>query len=298
MKKVLLIFRSRLGMQSAAIPFAAKIGRLLGDEIEVTTAEIGELLFEVSTNNAKITHPAQNLDIKDFDLVIIRHIGLLDAEAHAIAVYCRKNGIKCIDSYLDRVIDDKMSAAFEHWSIGAPLPRTFYGSLDEMIKSLPELGAKAVFKDNRGNKGKINFVVSSADEIRRISNDNPGVRFQLQQFIPNDCDYRILVLNYKPVLVIRRMAANGNHLNNTSQGGAAEIVPLENMDKDILDMVVKVSCAEKLEVSGVDVVIDSNSGKFYILEVNHAPMISSGSFQDEKADAYTKMVAELLEEKL
>jgi glutathione synthase/RimK-type ligase-like ATP-grasp enzyme len=294
MKKVLLLFRSRIGMQSAAVPFAAKVGRLLGDDVEIKTAEIGEMLFEVSTNDAKITNPAQNLDVKDFDLVIIRHIGALDAEAHAVAVFCRKHGIKFIDSYLDRIIDDKMSAAFEHYSVGAPLPRTFYGPLDEMIKCLPELGGKAIFKDNRGNKGKLNFVVSSADEMRQISNDNPDVHFQLQEFIPNDCDYRILVLNYKPVFAIRRMAESGSHLNNTSQGGAAEIVPLENMNEAILDMAIKVSRVEGLEVSGVDVVIDNTNGKFYILEVNHAPMISSGSFQDEKAKVYANMIAEIL----
>ena len=295
MKKVLLLFRSRLGMQSAAVPFADNIGRrLLGDNVEIKTAEIGELLFEVSSNHAKITHPAQNIDIKDFDLVIVRHIGALDAEAHAVAVYCRKHDIKFIDSYLDRIIDDKMSAAFEHWTVGAPLPRTFYGPTDEMIKCLPELGNKAIFKDNRGNKGKLNFVVSTSDEMRQISNDNPDIRFQLQEYIPNDCDYRILVFNYKPVLVIRRIAKSGSHLNNTSQGGIAEIVPLEEMDKDILDIAIKVSRVERLEVSGVDVVVDKDSGKFYILEVNHAPMISSGSFQDEKSNLYAKMISELL----
>lgn len=293
MKKVLLLYRAQPASKPKAINFAKKIDELVGSDITVATAEIGELLFEVGTNYAHITHPAQKLDVKDFDVVIIRHIGALDAEAHAVAVYCRKYGITCVDSYLDRIIDDKLSAAYEHWLAGANLPRTFYGPIEEVAKQVSKLGGKAILKDNRGHKGKLNFVVTSAGEVLEIARANEGVRFVLQEFIPNDGDYRVLVFNYKPVLAIKRMAGTGSHLNNTSQGGLAELVPLEKLDPQIIDMAVKVSRAEGLEVSGVDAIVDKNTGRFYILEVNHAPQISSGSFPEEKAVAYAKFVEEL-----
>jgi glutathione synthase/RimK-type ligase-like ATP-grasp enzyme len=293
MKKVLLLFRAQPASKPKAVNFAKRIDELVGDDIAITTAEIGELLFEVGTNSARITHPQQGSDIKDFDVVVIRHIGALDAEAHAVAAYCRKYGIKCVDSYLDRIIDDKLSAAFEHWLVGAHLPRTFYGPVDELASKVAELGEKAILKDNRGHKGKLNFVVTSADEVLKLARENEGVRFVLQEFIPNSGDYRVLVLSYKPVLVIKRTAGAGSHLNNTSQGGSAELVPIDQVDPKIVEMAVKVSRAEGLEVSGVDIIIDKNTGKFYILEVNHAPQISSGSFTEEKAVVYAKFVGEL-----
>ncbi len=293
MKKVLLLYRAKPASKPKAINFAKTIGDLVGPDITITTAEIGELLFEVGTGYASITHPGQDIDVKDFDVVIIRHIGALDAEAHAVAAYCRNHGIKCVDSYLDRIIDDKLSAAFEHWLVGANLPRTFYGPVEELAKRVSELGDKAILKDNRGHKGKLNFVVSSADDVLKLAQANEGVRFVLQEFITNDGDYRILVLNFKPVMAIKRTAGEGSHLNNTSQGGTAEIVALDSLDPQIIDMAVKVSRAEGLEVSGVDIIIDANTGNFYTLEVNHAPQISSGSFTKEKAVVYAKFVEEL-----
>jgi len=292
-KKVLLLYRAKPASKPKAIQFAQNIDELIGNEVQIATAEIGELLFEVGTDFARITDPAQGLDVKDFDVVIIRHIGKLDAEAHAVAVYCRKHGVRFVDSYLDRIIDDKMSAAFEHWVVGAPLPRTLYGPADELAKHVADFGDRAILKDNRGHKGKLNFVVSSAEDVMRIARENPDIKFVLQEFIGNDGDYRIVVLNYKPALVIKRTAGQGSHLNNTSQGGSATIVPLRDADQRMLDMAVAVSRAEGLEVSGVDVIIDKDSGDFYILEVNHAPQISSGSFVEEKAVEYAKFVKEL-----
>lgn len=299
MKKVLLIARAKTPRtKQLAESFADRIRELVADDISVASCEISELAFEVSPEAVAIYHPQKKFDVRDFDLVVIRHIGSYAVEAHAITLYCNHFGIKYTDTYLNRpLLDNKLSTEFLLWVNGIKCwPRTLYGPADELAARFLELGDKAVLKDNEGSKGRLNFVVHSADEIRAITAEYSDKHFLLQEFIPNDSDLRVLVLNGKPVLVIRRTSGGATHLNNTSQGGRAELLPLESVDPRILDVSVKAARLAKLEVAGVDIVIDKQTGEFSLLEVNNAPQISSGSFTSEKAVAYAEMLRELLKE--
>lgn len=296
MKKVLLIARARTdGAKQKADDFAATVRSLLRDEIEISSCEISELLFEVGRDAIAITHPQKGFDLRDFDLVVIRHIGAYAVEAHAITVYCQYFGVKYTDEYLNRLLlDNKLSTEFVLWTHDIrQLPRTFYGPLEVLVKKFSVLGSEAVLKDNVGSKGRLNFVVRSADEIRAYAGEYPNVQFVLQEFIPNDSDLRVLILNGRPALVIKRSGDGTTHLNNTSQGGLAVIVPNDDIDTSILDTSILAAKVTKLQVAGVDIVINKETGEFSILEINNAPQISSGSFKDEKASVYAQMIRDL-----
>ena len=298
MKKVLLIARARTdASKQKADEFAQKIRSTLQDDIAIENCEISELLFEVGPEAMAIYHPGKGFDLQEFDLVVIRHIGAFAVEAHAITLYCAYHGIRYTDEYLNRLLlDNKLSTEFLLWTQGVTQqPRTFYGPTEELAKKLDLLGDKAVLKDNEGSKGRLNFVVTSPREIQALVSEHSPARFVLQEFIPNDSDLRILVLNYKPALVIKRSSDGSTHLNNTSQGGSAEIIPLEALDSTILDVAVRAARITKLQVAGVDIVINSETGGFFILEVNNAPQISSGSFMQEKVMVYAEMIRDLTE---
>lgn len=105
----------------------------------------------------------------------------------------------------------------------------------------------------------------------------------VQQYIPNDCDYRVLLLGDE-CMVIRRMADGDSHLNNISAGGSAEIV-----DKDTLPPSVHERCRTimrhgGLEWAGIDVVQHREGGEYFFLEVNSLPQLDSGAFREEKAE--------------
>lgn len=55
-----------------------------------------------------------------------------------------------------------------------------YGPVEEMKRRLPEFGEKAVLKDNKGSKGRLNFVVFSPEQLQLIIDENPGIFFVLQ----------------------------------------------------------------------------------------------------------------------
>lgn len=176
MKKVLLIARAKTPRTvELADAFAEKIHRLLGNDIMLENCEISELFFELDIKRTAIYHPTKGFDIKEFDMVVMRHIGDYSVEAHAIAAYCEAAGVLYTDTYLNRLLpDNKLSTQFALWFDGVKnWPRTLYGPADEMKRRLPELGEKAVLKDNNGSKGRLNFVVSSTEQIQSIIDEHP-----------------------------------------------------------------------------------------------------------------------------
>ena len=298
MKKVLLITGARTPRSvELADGFADKIRHLVSDDVIIENCEISELFFELDAESVAIYHPKKEYDIREFDLVIVRFVGEYLVEAHAVAVYCETFGIQYTDTYFNRLLLDKLSAQFALWFDGIRnWPRTMYGPVEEMKRRLPEFGEKAVLKDNKGSKGRLNFVVFSPEQLQLIIDENPGIFFVLQEYIPNKGDLRVLVLDEVASLVIRRTGNGSSHLNNTSQGGVAEIVPLNDIEPDILRIAERAAKLLKLQVAGVDVMYDERTNEPYLLEVNNAPQISSGSFIDEKADLYANMIQSMLQD--
>lgn len=296
MKKVLLIARAKtLGAKQKAVDFAHRLQSELTD-CEVYNCEISELVFEISPYAIRIYHPKKSFDVADFDLVIVRHIGSYAVEAHALTLYCSYHSIRYTDSYLNRhLLDNKISTSFLLWTNGIKnIPHSLYGPTGELKKRFKEFGEKVIVKDNNGSKGRLNFVVSSSDELQKICDEHPDKFFIMQEMIPNDSDLRILTLGYKVRLIIRRSSGGKSHLNNTSQGGNAEIVNLSSVEKSLIKMSVAAAQICKLEVAGVDIITDKVTGKHYVLEINNAPQISSGSFTDEKVLVYGSMIKELI----
>ncbi len=299
MKKVLLIAHSKSDTTlSKSEAFAHKVQGLLGGDVQVEYCDLAELVFEASPDKLVIYHPSKGFDVRDFDLVIMRHIGSLEAEAHAVTLYCEYFDIKYTDTYLNRrLLNNKMSTQFLLWVSGLAhmIPHTLYGPTAELISRLPDIGELAIFKDNIGTKGRLNFVVHGGEDIGRIVHENPDTRFILQQFIPNTGDLRVLVLGGKPALVIKRTGDGSTHLNNTSQGGSAEVLPVDSIDTRLIEDSVRAAEVTGLQVAGVDLVTDTDTGQSYFLEINNAPQVSSGSFVDEKAAVYTDMIKRFLD---
>lgn len=296
-KRVLLIARARTDeAKDRAVAFAGKIQSHMDSDIEIENCEISELFFELSRDKVAIYHPEKNFDLHDFDLVVIRHIGNCSVEAHAITQYCEHFHIPYTDRYLNRLLlDNKVSTQFTLWFAGIKdWPHTFYGNQREMRRRFHELGNRAILKDNEGSRGRLNFLVSSADEVDSIHAEHPDVRFVLQECIPNSGDFRVLVFDNKPALVIKRVGVGDSHLNNTSQCGDARIVPVESLPEVVVEACVVAARTVKLQVAGVDVMFDDRDGSAYFLEINNAPQISTGSFTEEKAVEYSRMLEGML----
>lgn len=149
-----------------------------------------------------------------------------------------------------------------------------------------------------GRKGNHNFLVKNKSELRQILSENKDLNFVIQPYVPNDGDYRFLVMGSEVRLAFKRSGdKNKTHLNNTSLGASVEQLNLTEIPKEVIATVKLAASIERLSVAGVDLIEDKVSGKWLVLEVNISPQLISGEFANQKTLAYSEMIKELLEKK-
>jgi glutathione synthase/RimK-type ligase-like ATP-grasp enzyme len=118
----------------------------------------------------------------------------------------------------------------------------------------------------------------------------------VQNFIPNDCDYRVLVFGGQVKAIMRRTRQGSDtHVNNTSLGGRGDMVGLAEFPKEWQAIALQAAAAvNRSDLAGVDMLIDQTSNKPYVLEVNKSPQIETGSNTDTKTTVFVDYIMEKL----
>lgn len=266
-------------------------------ELEESSYEIGsieELEFVISEDFTEI-YNRTGTPISDFNLVVFRTIGHNKREAVAIARYCQAKGIRVIDSAIRTagIVDDenKLAEMLVLAVNGLTVPLTLYCSSGQFTGGLEKISFPAVLKAVDGKKGRSNYLVNSWTDYDTHSHDS-AAGMLLQQFIPNDRDYRVLVLNYEEVVVTeRRRKDNSTHLNNVSAGGDELLVTDYSGIEAAIELSIRAAKVLDIEVAGVDVVVDKNTGRPYIMEVNRAPELTL----EAEFNAYFSMLKDMMQ---
>ncbi|HEY4160874.1 MAG TPA: hypothetical protein VGM08_02310 [Candidatus Saccharimonadales bacterium] len=296
-KKRVLFLRSTPDTVDS-VEFQENVARALGPGCELEVALLSELAFYCGESDSRVWNPDKDWDLADFDLVVFRHVGA-DAEiSMAAAHYLHSKSVPFTDHYLLTQGKGKLACGFLRAVNGLPVPQTFFASPElyrRIFANDAPFGYPFVLKADNGRKGRDNYLVHSYDELDALLTKTKGLAMIAQELIPNDGDLRILVLNDRIGLVILRKGNGNTHLNNTSQGGSAQLLPVSELNPTVAADSIRATQAERLQVAGVDVIIDKTTGKHYILEVNRAPQVATGVHTPEKAQVYATMVKELLE---
>ncbi|MBP9812932.1 ATP-grasp domain-containing protein [Candidatus Nomurabacteria bacterium] len=238
--------------------------------------EISKLQFEIYDWRTK-THLA------DYDFVIFRGKIRRNSElAYAVSRYLIYKKTPFFNDYSNYRPSSKLAQAISFFELGIPFIPTYY-SINKTYLSeigISRLEFPFIIKDNFGSHGDKNFIVKKSIELQKIITDNIQVKFLIQEFCPNDCDYRILILGDEKPLIIKRTAVIGSHLNNTSQGAVAELQ--SDLPEAVVNNAHKIASALNMTLAGVDVLQNSQTGEYYFLEVNSQPQLVSGAFIPEK----------------
>lgn len=294
-KKVLLVFADssvRKGLADAdllqEVLQAASLRQDAKLEFYVTYAR--SLSYLVSNHTSRIYDHRNKHDLKEYDFVYFRKAGAVMQQMLSCAVYLRMHGIPFFDSEIGFVTSrNKLSQMFLLHEQGLPVPTTlFCRNRKRLVRLLTKdyhdhFTWPVIAKATGGTRGDANYLVKSPEELAELVGD---VRrhFLVQSFIPNDGDYRALVVANKLRGLIKRVGEEGSHLNNTSKNGSAQWLPVDTFDSALQLLAVQAAQVCRRDVAGVDVLVDQETGQPYILEVNRAPQIENASFPDEKAD--------------
>ncbi len=261
-----------------------------GKKLQVTIARYQDLCFQMGGTTNRVTLITTGEDVALFDLVhfktTARHLDI----AASVAQYLRKRGVPFFDA---AVANYPASSKLYQYIILADNDLSVPPSLLVLPERLATayrrissyVGTPFVLKDINTSKGRHNFLIRDKKAFDRFVRKTKGLpeRFIAQSYIENEGDLRLLVLGSQVALVIKRQRASlTTHLNNTSAGGNATLLPISTLPGEVQQAAVKAAKLLQRQIAGVDMVTDKNTGLWYCLEVNDGPQLATGSFLTEK----------------
>lgn len=252
--------------------------------VEVEWTIFDNLYIQVGDGKFVIADLKNGRDLDEYDLLYIRGRELKSFYdvMYAISRYAVINNVPIINNYSSHRNASKLSQAVLFYEMNLPVPLTVYVG-QAVLAQAPTLpfAFPCIMKATFGSHGNDNYLVRSYEEVREIVKNSES-QYVLQRFIPNDGDFRILIIG-KEVLAIRRKAVVGSHLNNTSQGGSAEMVALESLPKGLVAHALTITRYLDMNIAGVDVIMNSgDSSEYLFLEINSQPQLMTGAFIEDK----------------
>jgi ribosomal protein S6--L-glutamate ligase len=297
-KRALLLFAKKSVDKGLAHPDdLAQLLSTHGDGLEASAALFEDLLFSISEDSVEVVDMRNNRPLTDYDVIYFRYWGDAQGPALAAARFCKRKGIPFIDSEVLRPGSfNKITQYMNLQEAGVPFPKTLVAAAQHLLANYVHYGFQfpLVLKSAGGTRGQDNYVARTEAQMREVLENNPDLTFVLQTFLPNDGDHRVVVMGDHVVMAIKRTASGDTHLNNTSQGGSAEVVPVESLPEEVRAHSVRAAQFFGRQVAGVDMVACTADGRWYCFEVNRAPQIEHASFEQQKAEllaAYLKRLA-------
>jgi len=262
-------------------------------DLQAMNALVSDLIIRVGDGVFTISDVRNGIELNNYDAIFLRsgNFGEFFDLVAVISEYAGINNIPIINDYAGVRNSSKLLQAVNFHSLNVPVAQTLFIGASALPTSnvLDNWQFPCIMKATHASHGNHNYVVNNIDDVQRIYQQNAGIRFVLQRFVPNNGDYRILMVG-DDVLVIKRLAVDGSHLNNTSQGGEAQLVDINDLPEIIINQSKQIMQHLKMTIGGIDVIIDKNTGQHFFLEVNTQPQLMTGAFLDEKK----KLVGKLL----
>jgi tetrahydromethanopterin:alpha-L-glutamate ligase len=140
---------------------------------------------------------------------------------------------------------------------GVPTPDTLFTSSRAAADSFIERHGRVVYKPLYGYDGNGIFPLTSTEEL-------PAPPYYLQEYIENDRDFRIFVLDGEAIGAIERRSDGFAH--NIHQGGSGRAVAIS---PEMAEIAGAAACAIGIDYCGVDLLI--HEGNYTVLEVNGTP---------------------------
>ncbi|HQZ21030.1 MAG TPA: ATP-grasp domain-containing protein [Thermoflexales bacterium] len=224
-----------------------------------------------------VDEPVMRLDderdiLQEFDVLVARPIYPGISEFLTVARLFHRAGKRVIDTSLT---DEGYAVSKMHDYVllaqaGVPVPRTWQiANLAQVEEIAAGLGYPCILKGAHGSYGLHVHRVNHADGLREVFGKYPPGELMLQEFLPDEGDFRVICLGYTalPVL-IHRQPPPGDFRVNAEVGGTAIARRAEDYP-EICAIAQQAARALRREFAGVD--IHLQNGQPRVLEVNRRP---------------------------
>jgi glutathione synthase/RimK-type ligase-like ATP-grasp enzyme len=279
-----------------------KVQKLLPANLVMDIVRYDELRIEIF--GGKLHIQAKRRNLADYKLVYFYTRVANEQVAAIVAAQAKKQGITFFDRAAERLYQNgklHQLAALAGNNVAVPDSIFVHNALWPKTYDLvvERLGTPFIFKDNAGRKGRHNHLVKTKAAFLDIVSEakNDGRMMIAQRFIPNKGYYRLLVLGDEvPFVSYREIDLNVSHFFKKENGFVAKLIRPETLPLELLELATSAADSLEINVAGVDMLQDEQSGMWYCLEVNSSPQLINGSLVDEKLAAlagYLKKEADL-----
>lgn len=273
------------------------------DNTRFVVRSYSDLAFIIEKRNkVKVVETKTMKDIGKFDMVYFKSHKKNPDIAAAAAQYLKFSNVKFFDKELITSISyDKLSDYIRMSLYGLPVPMTLCGSPEYLKENSKQIVKKSgwpiVCKEIRQDRGKQNYLVPNQRALVKIfSSASSSDSYLLQEYVPNNGYLRMYIFGSEVGLAIKRRAAKDHknplkqHLNNPRGSANAEIVDKTEIKPLVTDLAIRAAKLMNRQIAGVDLIQNRKNKSWFILEVNKAPQLRSGSYLKEKKEALAKFI--------
>lgn len=294
-KKMLVLVRSGRDKVRDGL---GKIQKEIDTKIDMDIVRYDDL--EIAITESGVSIKAGNKDLNNYQLVYFFTRVRNEQLAAIVAAQARKLGIVYIDKAAEKLYSNGKLHQYATLSgRGVKIPETIFVNIerweDEFDELEARLGLPFIFKDNAGRKGRNNHLVKTKKQFLEIIKQAKAENRQMlaQKFIPNHGYYRLLALGSRvPFVSYRAVDQAKGHIFKKEFGKPAELIKPEDLPNEVLSTALLASSTLEIDLAGVDMLQDEETGMWYCLEVNSSPQLVDGSFVDEKLEAVAKFFLE------
>lgn len=264
--------------------------------VDLTKGRFKNIEFIFKDNQVSVLH--KNIDLKNFSFVwLCSSWGSRDL-AFAVQLYLDFHKIP--HTHVEKgtsKLTDQMALSLEN----IPAPDTLFFGHKDVCKSLSQIqkvcGYPLVIKDIRGSRGAHSLIINSeAELLEKITALPRHKSFIFQKYIANEYDWGIMVANGAVVSGEKSYPCQGEFRNNTCNGAQEVFVDPLDIPQAIKEIAIKNSVLLNLSWSRSDIIIDKNTQRPYVLEVNRLPGISAKTSEVEGAYKFLSSQIELIED--
>ncbi len=217
------------------------------------------------------------INLKDFDGWYFRAVGNELEWSKLLQFYARKHSIPVVDDYLLSEGPLRRFKSVMSWQLldaGIKYPKSsFVESLDDLENELKNWEFPLIVKMSKGGRhGMGTFFLKELVDYKNLEEklslkvDQRG--FLIQEYIPNDGDFRVMTVGYKCIGGFKRMPTVEKLVLNQSEGNS---VGLAEVPSEVAKVAEDAARVLGVEIAGTDLVISDKTGEVYLIEVNEAP---------------------------
>lgn len=262
-----------------AISHFIKAGQALGVDVEVIKKE-------------------DFAELNKFDALFIRDTTKVNHYTYRFARKAQNEGLAVIDDPLSILRCTNKVYLSEILRINKiPTPKTQIVSTEnDMLEAAEEMGFPCVLKQPDSAFSQGVMKVSDRNELELVMKDllKKSDLIIMQQFVPTHFDWRIGVLDRKPLYACQYFMAKDHwqimnwSKKNKNRYGDHQTVGLDQVPKNVIDLAVKAAGLIGDGLYGVDVKVLGDQP--YIIEINDNPSIDAGCEDEILKESLYEMI--------